>query len=385
MLRQMTADELAAEFYAKAVPHSGTLTLLQADDAIELVRRAAELHISVLGVDGFVVSAGNTASPPEHIAGFSARGKGCRGCWTEAEAFILQRAERGLVFEIGLGRTLHVANKEWFAAWGAMRTRRLWSVAMLLGFVPAWLLIAPLTAYLIPGIAPGIPAFVVLAAGASFIARRMWASPCPRCSQPFGGWTGDPWPDRCSSCGLHTWAAAADITADYERLRVLNARRLNDRFRRALAVVEVASGVAITGVAAWFVAKYGMLGGWVGMAFESYAALSIAAGVLLWRNTVRGFELSELLQWLQIVRFQTPAFSFVLTAGPEALAYLSSEGSGVNAGIHAILTVGRQPATGWYVAVNAVPVLMLLLLTKGRRSLKASALGQHATSSGRST
>lgn len=320
----MIADELTAEFQAKAVPHSGGLLLLHANDAIALVRRAADLRIGILGVDGVFVSADRTVSPLEHVADFSNRGARCNGCWAEAEAFIRQRIGLGLVFEVTLGRTFRVADKEWLTVWGGLRAWRLWAVAILIGFIPAWLLLAPLAGNLMPGIAPGVPAFIVLACGASLFARRMWAYPCPRCSRPYGGWLGDPWPDQCSSCGLHTWAAPTQIATRFEPLPVPRGRHLDDRVRRTLAVVEIASGVTVTAVMAWFVAKYGMVGGWVAMAFESYAVLSIAAGLLLWRNNARGFELPEILQWLQIFRFQAPAFSFILAAGPEAIVSVSS-------------------------------------------------------------
>ena len=67
----MSADELKAKFATKAVPDAGGLLLLHPEDAIALVRQAANLRITILGIDGLLISHGETVSPIEHSVDFS--------------------------------------------------------------------------------------------------------------------------------------------------------------------------------------------------------------------------------------------------------------------------------------------------------------------------
>jgi hypothetical protein len=102
----VTADELEDEFQAKVVQYSYGLLLLPPDDAVALIRRAAESRIGILGIDGMLIGPGETVSPIEHIIDFSTAHSRGDGCWAEAEDFIGQRSEPGLVFEVVLGRRL---------------------------------------------------------------------------------------------------------------------------------------------------------------------------------------------------------------------------------------------------------------------------------------
>ena len=99
----MKAERLYAAFRSRGVPDPGGLLLLQAGDALDLVDEAADEGVPVLGVDGMLVSAEATESPLQYVADFSARAAEGHGCWTEAEAFIREHGERGLVFAITLG------------------------------------------------------------------------------------------------------------------------------------------------------------------------------------------------------------------------------------------------------------------------------------------
>ena len=97
------AEQLRGEFAPRGVPHSGGLLLLRAPDAIDLVNRAAEEGVPILGVDGLVVTPASTQSPIEHIADYSSAVALGHGCWQDAESFIRERAESGLLFELTLG------------------------------------------------------------------------------------------------------------------------------------------------------------------------------------------------------------------------------------------------------------------------------------------
>lgn len=99
----MTADKLEREFAARAVLYSGSLLILDPDDALALIRRAQEERIPILGVDGFLLSPHETISPLEHIADYSSAAKAGSGNWKEATAFIRDRRDVGLKFEITLG------------------------------------------------------------------------------------------------------------------------------------------------------------------------------------------------------------------------------------------------------------------------------------------
>jgi hypothetical protein len=69
----MSAEELEREFAGRAVPYRGGLMLLQADDALAMVRRAEEGRVPILGVDGIIVSPQGTTAPLEHIADYPIR------------------------------------------------------------------------------------------------------------------------------------------------------------------------------------------------------------------------------------------------------------------------------------------------------------------------
>ncbi len=99
----MSAVDIEQEFKSRAVRNAGGLLLLATDDAVALVRRAADARIPILGVDGIFVSERGTESPTEHLADYSAAVASGHGCWSSAEAFIEERRTAGMVFEVVLG------------------------------------------------------------------------------------------------------------------------------------------------------------------------------------------------------------------------------------------------------------------------------------------
>lgn len=98
----MKADLLNAEFASRGVPGGDDLLLLRPRDAIELVSRAAEEGVPILGVAG-LPPAGGAASPPRQLADFSAAVAEGHGCWQAAESLIDERRHAGLVFALELG------------------------------------------------------------------------------------------------------------------------------------------------------------------------------------------------------------------------------------------------------------------------------------------
>ena len=97
----MTAKQLEAEFASRGEVRGGAL-LLPADVAVELVRRARAARIPVLGIEGVRLEPGATRPDLGQILDLG--GAGCRtNPWSEAEAFLEERAGAGLHFEVVLG------------------------------------------------------------------------------------------------------------------------------------------------------------------------------------------------------------------------------------------------------------------------------------------
>jgi hypothetical protein len=97
------AERLEREFASRRVPANGGLMLFEPAVALALIDRAAEEGVPILGVDGCFVTDGRVESPLSHTADFSAAVAQGHGCWADAEAFIRERGDLGLVFEVGLG------------------------------------------------------------------------------------------------------------------------------------------------------------------------------------------------------------------------------------------------------------------------------------------
>jgi hypothetical protein len=99
----MKAERLEREFAARGVPDSGSLLLLRPLDALALVRRASDEGVPILGVDGFYLTDEGTEAPLDHIADLSSGVTVDCGCWEAAEAFIRERGDLGMLFELTLG------------------------------------------------------------------------------------------------------------------------------------------------------------------------------------------------------------------------------------------------------------------------------------------
>ena len=91
------------EFAERSVRPVGSGLLLQPDDAIALVDRAAEEGVPIVSVAGMVLAAASVESPREHAADYSPRVREGHGCWQEADMFIRERSRLGLVFALTLG------------------------------------------------------------------------------------------------------------------------------------------------------------------------------------------------------------------------------------------------------------------------------------------
>ena len=91
-------DLIEKEFRDRAIVRGG-LYLFCPKDAVDVVRRCAELGIGIIGIDAFIVNESSIQPLMEHSIDFSAQAT-CGDKWSAAELFIVSRAEEGLLFEV---------------------------------------------------------------------------------------------------------------------------------------------------------------------------------------------------------------------------------------------------------------------------------------------
>ena len=99
----MKAEMLEREFRPRSVAPSQPLLLLAEGDALALIDRAAEEGVPILGLDGFRVTDQRAEADLDHVADYSTAVAAGHGCWEEAEAFVRERSDQALVFEVTLG------------------------------------------------------------------------------------------------------------------------------------------------------------------------------------------------------------------------------------------------------------------------------------------
>lgn len=85
------------EFVSKSV-RRGTIIVLRPADALRMVLRCRELGIRILGVDGFFVTAAGIQPSMDESIDFC--GSTAEYSWTTAEAFITERSNSNLSFEV---------------------------------------------------------------------------------------------------------------------------------------------------------------------------------------------------------------------------------------------------------------------------------------------
>jgi hypothetical protein len=85
-------------FSARAVRQAG-LELFPAGDALALIEAAKAHGVPILGVETFLVAAGETRPQMDHILDLSGADKQC-DTWDEARHFISERSSRGFLFEV---------------------------------------------------------------------------------------------------------------------------------------------------------------------------------------------------------------------------------------------------------------------------------------------
>jgi hypothetical protein len=124
--------------------------------------------------------------------------------------------------------------------------------------------------------------------------------------------------------------------ADSSELPVNEVATLNPvRFVRGVAVLEIVGGAAGIGISIWYFylittrSPHAILY-LIWIMFLLLYALSIAAGILLWRLRKLGFQLSLLTQALQVVQFTHQFLSYGYVVGGAILVTIRSNFLGIN-------------------------------------------------------
>ena len=164
---------------------------------------------------------------------------------------------------------------------------------------------------------------------------------------------------------------------DYEARRDL-AKPPADWIRRAIAVIQVLGGAQ----GLWFTLPIVFSPRFViGFPFGIIYAVSIFAGIGLWRNSRRGERWSLLVQAAQVPWFTSPHFAYSLSVGIGLWAGVGSAGargerrtasSFLIEALFGDLPAGRS--LQWTLGVNylALAALVYLLWTRRRRSAPAA-------------
>jgi hypothetical protein len=89
-------DIIEREFRHKAILRGG-IFMFNPSDVLDVIKRCYELNIRIKGIDAFVLTESNTRPVPEQSMDYSYTQE---GNWSDAENFIIERLNSGLVFDI---------------------------------------------------------------------------------------------------------------------------------------------------------------------------------------------------------------------------------------------------------------------------------------------
>ena len=237
----------------------------------------------------------------------------------------------------------------WHRYWGSLRARRLALVGALPVTLPVWFIAGPVAGFL-TSVAASVAAVWLL---------RSW--PCPRCGDPFGGIRWSLFAERCVSCGLPAFARP-DFVRRTDFVRTPNLRTLPDRVRHFVAGAEMAGGAAVMVLTA--LPGAGPL--WYRLAIESIAAMTLAAGIWLWRDDARGYTWSRIVQGLQLIRFAIAPVAYSVSAGPFVDAYLRGAQVGIEVGFRGQFILLWGEVSPLIVSFNLLAAAWLLMLLDAR-------------------
>ncbi|MDB4906271.1 MAG: hypothetical protein JWO05_1055 [Gemmatimonadetes bacterium] len=236
--------------------------------------------------------------------------------------------------------------RDWNDYWRGLRERRVIAAVALVAFVPLWIALGALGLLLGFGLA-----------FAAYWYLRDWR--CPRCHLPIVGARFRTFPLRCVCCGLLVFGHVLDIqqpaTLDPDAF-VLPAAR-----RRFVAWYQLLAATALILISPF-------LGGtwWEVLMMETLGALSCAAGLWLLRDEGRGYTLTRMLQFLQLVQLQSPWFTFAAMSGVGIELTDIEGGITVGPAFQAKFQLLAMPGLSFGVAVNLWSALLLLVLLQAK-------------------
>ncbi len=230
-------------------------------------------------------------------------------------------------------------DRSWDQTWLALRQRRAFAAASVLGAFVCQLLPSPW--WTLVGLAMPISTLTLL---------HRW--PCPRCHEPFVGAGLALFRDTCASCALPAFCQVSEVNS-LAFSHDGQGRTLDLRLRRSLAGAQVFGGVAVGLMAIWYRGTSWMVVGLVSAA--------ILGGVWLWRDEPRGYRLTRLLLALQVVRIIWPPVAYSLILGWHVDLIRRPGSANLSLGTHAQFFLGTATGT-WEVAVNFFALLALLAL-----------------------
>jgi hypothetical protein len=248
--------------------------------------------------------------------------------------------------------------REWYRYWAKLRARRIQAAVALAAFVPLWIAFGP------AGLALG---FVLVAL--TYWHLRSW--PCPRCALPVVGASFHTFVERCVCCDLLLFGHPTDV--QWQTSASPRALLLSRRTRRFVAGYEIASGISLMALSA-----LAHSGWWRITMLEGFAAMSVAAGLWLWRDEARGYVLSRSLQFAQLIRVQSAWITYVATSGVYFDLYDANGTVGIMPGFSSTFTFDFAAGRTLGIAVNLWAMLLLLVLLHARPAGEQVLVAQNA-------
>jgi hypothetical protein len=236
---------------------------------------------------------------------------------------------------------------DWRDYWSELRSRRVAVAIAAVVFPFLWIVLGS------PGLLIGFLGLL-----AAYHHLRAWL--CPRCFMPIVGAGFTTFTERCRSCDLEIFSHAIYVRTAPTSLNP-EAFALGRRTRRFIAGYEILAGASLMVLSAFSRAPW-----WLLVTLEGLAGLSLAAGVFLWRDDLRGYALTRTLQIVQLIRVQSPWLTYVATSG---IAVDLSHANGaiqLSPGFNATFSFLLMPGQTFGVAVNLWAAALLLAMTFAR-------------------
>jgi hypothetical protein len=137
---------------------------------------------------------------------------------------------------------------------------------------------------------------------------------------------------------------------------------MSNRFRKAIAVSEVAGG-GLALLSDVLFAHAGALSMLELVVLGILGALSIMAGIALWKNDMLGHRVSIALQAAQVIQVQSAALTYKVLLGVQLVVWIREGGRlGIAPGLGGLFSIGADPADFWWLGLNVWALVALIAL-----------------------